>query len=480
MKVALFALGGSYSHTNLAIRCLRPHLIEAGFEVVLIEGNAGDTDGALLDSLYFERADIYGFSCYIWNITKMLELAADLKRLIPSAKMIFGGPEVSFGTERFESLGFIDHIICGEGELALTEVCRSIREGKKSDRVIISGDKQLSNGILYRADEPHRRLMYYESSRGCPYSCAYCLSSASCGVASKSVEQTLSELYEFEAFDDDIIIKLVDRTFNFDISRANAIWRGLLDPKYTKKYHFEICASLLGEESFEILSAFPKDKIQLEVGLQSINRGTLAKSARHIDPDAVLSACRRVLDMGNIHIHLDLICGLPGDSFSDVAEAFDRAYFCCSLLQLGFLKLLHGTSLRRDAEKLGIEYRTEPPYEVLKTPDISYPELRRLHEISDLLERYRDGGKFDLTLDYTISHVGSPFGFFSGLCDYIAKNDGRQIRRIGQNDAYRLLFGYAVGLDGIAADELEGRLHEDYSIHEVRKAPHFSRKDRSL
>ncbi len=471
MKIAIFALSGSYSHTNLAIRCLRPPLLKKGFDVALIEGTLGDADSRLLDLLVAARADVYGFSCYIWNIDTMLRLASDIKKLLPDTSVVLGGPEVMFDTERFTPLPFVDHIVCGEGEHAFCELCETLRDEKKPARVIRVSDMSLTDGILYSPDEPHRRLMYYESSRGCPYNCAYCLSSARKGVVAKSAEAALAELYEFEKFDDDIIIKLVDRTFNFDIKRANAIWRGLLNGKYTKKYHFEICASLLDGESFEILEKFPKGKIQLEVGLQSTNKKALAASARHIDPDSVLSACKRIKNMGNIHVHLDLICGLPGDSFSDVAKAFDEAFECCSLLQVGFLKLLHGTALRRDAEKLGIKYRDHAPYEVLCTNEISYDELRRLHEISDVLERFYDSGNFEKTLNYALSLTRSPFLFFSGLCDFIAKEDGRPIRRIGQNDACRLLFSYVKRAFCADEDKLEALIHEDFSKNEVRRAP---------
>ena len=477
MKVALFAVNASYSHTNLALRCLRAPLLDAGHEVVLIEKNASDTDSALLDALIFSEADVYGFSCYIWNIDKMLALGASLKKLCPKAKIIFGGPEASFDTERLEAYPFIDCVICGEGEAAFANVCGAIREGKAIEKIICAERYGLSDGILYDPDEEYRRLVYYESSRGCPYSCAYCLSSATRGVIAKSAEQTLAELYEFEKFDGDITVKLVDRTFNFNAARANTIWRGLLDPKYTKKYHFEVCASLLDEESFEILSKFPKGKLQLEVGLQSTNEKTLAVSARHIKPDAVLAACRRVLAVGNVHLHLDLICGLPGDTYGDIAAAFDEAYSACSLLQVGFLKLLRGTPLRDNAEKLGIVYRDEPPYEVLCTRDISYAELRRLHEISDILERYRDSEKFELSLSYILEFFESPFKFFEGLLDYIAEHDGRQIRKIGQNDAYRHLFAFAASTAGIDESKLDALLHEDFSRYEIRRAPNFKKKE---
>ncbi len=472
MKIALLAVAGSYSHTNLAIRCLRAPLLAAGFEVELIEGSLGDTDGALLDRLFAAHADIYGFSSYIWNIKRMLSLASDIKTLCPDAAIVFGGPEVSFETERFDSCEFIDTIICGEGERAMTEVCELIRNGKKPPRIKRAAEHILNDGILYAHNEPSKKLLYYESSRGCPYSCAYCLSSADKGVRAKPAEQATAELYEFEKFDGERVIKLVDRTFNFDRTRANAIWRALLDEKYTKQYHFEICASLLDEESFEILSRFPRGKVRLEIGLQSTNRETLALGARHIDPDEVLSACRRLYDMGNLVLHLDIICGLPGDTLADIKNAFDRAYPVCTELQVGFLKLLCGTALRRDSEALGIKYRKEPPYEVLETKTLSYSELRRLHEISDLVERYRDGEKFSRSLPAALSLFSSPFEFFNGLLEYIERNDGRPIRKIGQADAFSLLFGFATE-SGADQTAFEALLHADFCTHEVRGMPRF-------
>ncbi|MBE6600732.1 MAG: DUF4080 domain-containing protein [Ruminococcaceae bacterium] len=464
MKVALFAVAGSYSHTNLSIRALRPPLIGAGFDVALIEATLGDTDASLTDALIAENADIYGFSCYIWNIKKMLSAAADLRALRPDAKIIFGGPEVSFDPERFDDCSFVDCIVCGEGERAMTEVCSAFRDGATPPRIVISNESTLTDGILYSPDEPRKKLMYYESSRGCPYSCAYCLSSRARGVKAKSVEQTLSELYEFEKFEGDAVVKLVDRTFNFDNRRANEILRGLLDEKYTKEYHLEVCAPLFDEESFELISKFPEGKLRLEVGLQSTNKKTLALCARHIDPEAVLTACRRIVATSKATLHLDLICGLPGDTLSDIANAFDRAYFACSELQVGFLKLLHGTALRRDAERLGIKHRSEPPYEVLATNELSYEDLRRLHEISDLTERF--GSKFSRTLPYLLS-LTTPFAFFDGLRQHIEATDGRKIRKIGQSDAFSLLYTYGISL-GADEETLSSDLHADFSEHEVR------------
>lgn len=476
MKIVLFAMNGSYSHTCLAAYCLRGALEDAGYAPRIIEANLRDRRDEVLEWLYNERADLYSFSCYIWNITEMLSVAADLKRLLPSAKLVFGGPEVSYDTDRFERESFIDHIVCGEGEDAICRICDGLLCGESLERVIhgekpdVMGDE----GILYRdGDYKSGKMLYYESSRGCPYNCSYCLSSAERGVRAKSVEQTLADLLEFERLSEDIkIIKFVDRTFNCDRKRANEIWRALADRKYTKNYHFEICASLLDEESFEILAKMPKGKIQLEIGLQSTNPKTLAEVSRHIDSEQVIAAVERLRAAGNIHIHLDLIAGLPYEDYESVKKSFNDAYFCCDMLQLGFLKLLHGTKLRENAEKYGIVCSACPPYNVLKTDDISRDELYRLSRIADLLDRYYSSGKFELCLDFAVRKANSPFDFYDGLLDYIAQNDGRDIRKLSQTDAFRVLYGYVgrfLGIDEIA--EFEERMHRDFSAHEARKLP---------
>ncbi len=466
MKITLFAINGSYDHTNLAIRRLSPRLTDEGFRPFLIEYGLRDGDGAMLESLYRSDARVYGFSCYIWNITRMLTLAENLKALRPDAVIVLGGPEVSYDSERFD-LPFVDCVIKGAGEEALTELCRAVRDSRPFHKFIDGGAVGLTDGILYSTDES-RKTLYYESSVGCPFSCSFCLSSATHGVKSKTAEQALAELSEFEAIEGDFMIKLVDRTFNFDAERARKIWRGLVDPKYTKRYQFEVCASLMDEPDIEILKQFPTGKIQLEAGLQSTNEETLAAVARHHDVEKTLSVCRRIKENGNVHIHLDLIAGLPYESYERFGRSFDAAYPVCDQLQLGFLKLLCGTALRRDAEKYGYRYLAEPPYTVLQNDFITYPELRRLDGIADLIERYRNSGKFARSLTLLHSAGGSYFTFYEGLLDHIARVDGRSIRRISQNDAYSLLFSYGKTLPGIDEDKLESALHVDYAAAEVR------------
>ena len=478
MKIVLFAINGSFSHSNLAIRCLRDPLERAGFEVVLVEHTLRDRTAHILEHLYREQADVYGFSCYIWNIESMLTLAQTLKSLLPKSRIVLGGPEASYGLERFENTPWIDAIVRGEGEEAMLSLCQAVREGRNYPR--ISGETAVTfadAGVHYRPDEETGGILYYESSRGCPYSCAYCLSSATRGVRFKSVEQTLDELLTFEALHANCkVIKFVDRTFNADVRRANAIWRALLDEKYTKSYHFEICASLLNEESFDILSRFPKGKVQLEIGLQSTNPETLAASSRHIDAAKVIAAAKRIKNMGNVHVHLDLIAGLPYEDYASFAKSFNDAYGSSDMLQLGFLKLLYGTELRERAEEY--EYRSlpTPPYTVLQSKWITYEEMQRLAHIAEVLDRYLESGRFSHALWYLEPLMHSPFSFWEGLSLYLEERDTRPLQRISQPDAFRYLLEYAKEkMKNVDLSKLKEMLAADFLQHENKNPPIFLR-----
>jgi hypothetical protein len=289
----------------------------------------------------------------------------------------------------------------------------------------------------------------------------------------KSVDETMADMEAFERLDSEFrIIKFVDRTFNADVRRANAIWRALLDVRFTKHYHFEVCASLLNEESFAILSRFPKGKIQLEFGLQSTNPKTLAAASRHIRPDAVIGAVKRIHEMGNIHVHLDLIAGLPHEDYESFARSFDDAYGCCDLLQLGFLKLLHGTALRRDAAAHGTVAEAKAPYTVLQTRWLSFTEIERLHAVSDLCERLHDSGRFAHTLWLLLPEFFTPFAFFDDFSRFLAKNTGRELQQISQRDLFSNLSAFAKQkLPKEAHPALTKALRADFASAEVRKPP---------
>lgn len=319
----------------------------------------------------------------------------------------------------------------------------ALRDGvPPADRVLFGTPQSLHPGIVYEDGEDLTgRLVYYESARGCPFRCSYCLSSRTEGIRAKPADMVVADLRRFEGRGVRAV-KLVDRTFNFDRARANAIWRAFLGEDWQGEYHFEICASLLDEESIAILAQIPLGRVRLEVGLQSTNPATLAAVNRHIDPGKVIAVLERLHRESAVHLHLDLIAGLPYEDFARFGKSFDDAYFCCDVLQLGHLKLLHGTALRRDAEKYGYLCAVQPPYAVLQNDWLSYAELRRLDAVADLLERYRDSGRFTAALDLLVARGAcSPFTRWCGLLDYIEAYDGRPISRISQPDAYRLLAG---------------------------------------
>ena len=470
-KILLFALNSSYTHTNLAVRCIRKSLALSGFHADIAEFNLKDKRRRVLERLVLADADIYGFSAYIWNSREMFQFAAELKKLRPDAKTIFGGPEVSFDCEEILSEHpYIDSIIKGEGETAFVRLAQMYAAGESLPHIIDGGiySEFAEQGMVYTSGELNEglRVVYYESSRGCPFRCAYCLSALSGSVRAKSADMTLMELDEFEKIGHIKIIKFVDRTFNFDRERAKAIWRGLLSESYTKNYHFEICAELLDEESFELLSKFPKGKIQLEIGVQSTNPETLIRVDRTPETARLIENIKRLFEMGNMHIHADLIAGLPGDDMASFARAFDALYGKCDMLQLGFLKLLRGSRLRHEADNFGCIYSDEPPYEVLATDCLSFDELCRLHEIDELCDRYCQPA-FERAMKLVASRTDSPFKMFYSLAEKF-RCDGFRITEMSQPRAYEAFYNYMhIGDDR----ELSELLTLDFLTSQKMSAP---------
>jgi len=477
MKILLFALNSSYTHTNLAVRCIKKSLVSAGFCADIAEFNLKDKRRRVLEALVSADADIYGFSAYIWNVRQLFSFAAELKKLRPTAQIVFGGPEVSFDCEEILAAHpYIDCIIKGEGENAFVELARAVEVGDFVPRIIDGGIYSgfTEQGSVYTENELQNGLhvVYYESSRGCPYRCAYCLSAMSGKVRAKSAEVTLAELLEFEIIDNIKIIKFVDRTFNFDLERAKAIWRGLLDERYTKNYHFEICADLLDEESFELLSRFPDGKIQLEIGVQSTNPETLRRVERKPDTKRLIANIERLYKMGNMHIHADLIAGLPGDDMESFARSYDVLYGKSHMLQLGFLKLLRGSKLRENAESFGCIFSDEPPYEVLSTDCMSYTELCRLHDIDDIADRYLTGA-FSRSMAYIMKDCDSPFMRLLALAESF-RADGLRVTELSQPKAFERLYEYCKKGDD---RELSEMLTLDFLTSQKLSPPSFGGYD---
>ena len=473
MKIVLFSMNASRTHTNLAIRCLAKSLKQNGFdEVVLIERTEKDNRNDTLASLYRERADLYGFSTYIWNVDAHLAMAQNLKHLLPSSKILFGGPEVSYHGESFlDCHPYIDHLIRGEGEDAIVTLAQAIKQSLTAPKIIDGGVYQgfLEAGVPYESrEDTSGSILYYESSRGCPYSCAYCLSSlhTTPRVRAKSVEATLADLDAFEAFDHIRIIKFVDRTFNFDKHRAMAIWEALQSARYTKNYHFEVCASLLDQESLALLSHFEKGKIQLEIGVQTTNPQVLAAINRRDDTQEVLKHLETLRSFGNMHIHADLIAGLPTEDYASFAKSFNDLYGKCDMLQLGFLKLLHGSPLMAQKDRYGYIYCSEAPYEVLANNTLSFEEINRLHHIEAVLERFSNSQRFSRAMA-VLTKDRNPFSVFESLADYLPNPN-----LLSQREAYSMLLAFEK--DRGEADrhqELKDALALDFLLNEQGHLP---------
>lgn len=473
MKIVLFSLNASRTHTNLAIRCLAKSLKQNGFdEVVLIERTEKDNRNETLSSLYVEKADLYGFSTYIWNVDAHLTLAQNLKSLLPDSKILFGGPEISYHNESFlDNHSYIDHLIRGEGEDAIVTLAKKIEQNvtapKIIDGVVYKGF--LEAGVPYESTEDTRGgILYYESSRGCPFSCAYCLSSlhTTPRVRAKSIEATLDDIKSFEAFENIRIIKFVDRTFNFDKYRAIAIWKALQSPEYTKNYHFEVCASLLDQESLSVLSRFEKGKIQLEIGVQTTNPQVLSAINRRDDTKEVLENLETLLSFGNMHIHADLIAGLPTEDYDSFANSFNDLYGKCHMLQLGFLKLLHGSPLMTKKDLYGYIYHSEPPYEVLANNTLSFEEINRLHHIEAVLERFSNSGRFARAMA-VLTKDRKPFSVFEALADYIPNPT-----LLSQREAYSTLLAFEKDrFEAERCRELKDSLALDFLLNEQGHLP---------
>lgn len=507
MRFLLCGINAKYIHSNLAIFSLKAYADRKkipGAEIILKEYTINNYVEDILQDLYEEKADVVIFSCYIWNISFVRELAAELKKVSPDVKIWAGGPEVSYAANKFlmENPTF-DLIMQGEGEevfselirLTVEEKCRIKDVYKQSEsKKVLSGivekrysierkqavkeekdieDKHFAGednvyptnyidmsklqklqGIAVRDflgeaalgnaesnienktkiintgfatlmdmdtipfvyEDFHlfeHKILYYETSRGCPFCCSYCLSSVDKTVRFRSLPIVKKEL---DAFLEAKVpqVKFVDRTFNCNRQRAIDIWSYLVEhDNGITNFHFEISSDLLGEEELELFAKMRPGLIQLEIGVQSTNGETVDAIHRHMDLDKLFHYVDRVHELGNIHQHLDLIAGLPYENYERFGCSFDDLYAHePDQLQLGFLKVLKGTMMEEEVKKYSILYRNQPPYEVLGTKWLSYDEIILLKGVEELVELYYNSGQYTLTLKYAVPFFESPFRFY--------------------------------------------------------------------
>lgn len=447
MIVTLCQPTSKYIHTPLSVWYLRaaarrdaaPHHV-----IHVVEATIHQPKERILSEILQKEPDLAAFSCYIWNITFVLELCRELRRRNPKLILVLGGPEVSFrAPELLLSENSIDYIIAGEGEQpfpALLDALDSSDDEFSPDLipgVYCRRDGEIRHTPpLSRPPQPPdpyspeyfaasgKRIAYLETSRGCPFSCAFCLSGDT-GVRFFDLDEVKVRLVRL-AGSGAKIIKLTDRTFNCSPRRADEIFRFLMarsskDFPPDVRFHFEVGADLFDEESLTLLGHAPPGLFQFEAGIQSFHPPALAAVCRRTDLDKLESNLRRLRKTGNIHLHVDLIAGLPFEDFHRFGHSFDRAYrLSPHMLQLGFLKLLYGSALRKKAPEYGLIFDSRPPYEIRSTPWMSALELDRLRRMEQVLERLYNSGRFTHTLRFLLKKTGlRPFDFYLNAADHL-------------------------------------------------------------
>lgn len=474
----LVAINAKYIHSNLAVYSLRACAKEAGTRVDLLEFTINQERSLIVRKIWEARPDVLFVSCYIWNVRYCMDVIADVRQVLPDTDIWVGGPEVSYDAkEVLRANGAIRGVMRGEGERIFVNLCRAY-----ADRDRFSGIR----GITFRKEDgsitghpaeaplnlsdlpfPYddslsgfeHRILYYESSRGCPFACSYCLSSIDRHLRFRSLEKVFGELQFF--LDHKVPqVKFVDRTFNCDKAHALAIWNYILaHDNGVTNFHFEIAADLIDEEELALFSRMRKGLIQLESGVQSTNPDTIRAIHRTMDFKKVRAVTRRIASFHNIHQHLDLIGGLPFEDYARFRVSFNDVYALHpDQLQLGFLKVLKGSYMHDHIEAYGGRYTKREPYEILSNAWLPYGDVQKLKIVEEMTEIYYNSRQFTHVLAAVEEMEADMFGFFYTLGHYHEENGCRDVS-LGRPARYEVLLShlretYERGADLISWSEL--------------------------
>lgn len=529
MKILLTALNSKYIHSNLAIYSLKAYADAVlGSDMGASECLHGSGDRAselsaieiaeytinqplsrIMADIYRKNPKLLFLSCYIWNRSEIMQLAEDLGKVMPGTDIWLGGPEVSYDAEEtLNELPLIKGIIRGEGEKPFTEIVRAyfadnitqIRVDEELKSISDLTFREASGGIICTPqsrridfdsvpfpyenfDEFNNRIIYYESSRGCPFRCSYCLSSVDKSLKFRSPELVKDELKRF--LDSNIPqVKFIDRTFNCNHKHAGEIWRFIRDnDNGITNFHFEVAADLMNDEELELLGSMRAGQVQLEIGVQSTNIRTLTEINRPMDFGKVCEIVTKLKSGNNIHLHLDLIAGLPFEDMQSFRKSFNDIFALRPhQLQLGFLKVLKGSPMESGSEKYGLRYTEAAPYEVLQTRWISYGELTALKSVEEMVDIYYNSGQFMRTVELLLGEFDDAFGFFEALALWHQKK-GLELINLSRNSRYEMLleFGseYAGTAKGTVAgcvgseELLQALVFDYYSRDNVKNRPEF-------
>ena len=495
MKILLVACNAKYIHSNLAVYDLQAYASDYADHIVLKEYTINQQKDDIMRDIYLEHPDVVCVSCYIWNLSFVKELMADLIKILPGADFWAGGPEVSYDAEKFltENSEF-KGVMVGEGEETFKELAGYYVEKnpqnlkdmtgicyRNGDQIIHNGWRQImdlsSIPFIYKdLSEFKNRIIYYESSRGCPFSCSYCLSSIDKKLRFRDTETVKKELQFF--IDNKVPqVKFVDRTFNCKHDHAMAIWKYINEhDNGVTNFHFEISADLLREEELQEMSTMRPGLIQLEIGVQSTNLDTIKAIHRTMDFEKLKGIVDRIHSFGNIHQHLDLIAGLPYEDYDSFRHSFNDVYALKpQQLQLGFLKVLKGSHMMEMCREYGIVYKTQEPYEVLSTKWLDYDHVLKLKTVENMVEVYYNSGQFQNTLEYLENFFPDAFSIYERLGSfYMEKGYGdvshTRMRR------YEILLEFLEDVPEISMDQVKDQMVYDLYLREnLKSRPGFAR-----
>lgn len=493
MKILLTTLHAKYSHASLALPCLAACCRNlSGMETVIREWTVNEPRGQILRQIMAEKAEVIAFSCYIWNMEDTLRLVSDIKKIAPDTVIILGGPEASFGVfELMHENPAVDFVIKGEGEKVFRQLLEAVIDRQlhllqKSPDIlgeienlfyrengdIISGPLNVAplspdsipspfEAGLVNLDKP---LIYYETSRGCPFSCAFCLSSLEGQVRSFSPRRIESDLL-FLMGRQVSQIKLVDRTFNYDARRADRIWEYILEHNHCSHFHFEIAADLLTDNNLSLLRRVPPNTFRFEIGVQSTSRDTLERVGRTADLDRICANVRRLRDETEVELHLDLVAGLPGEDYCGLLASLQLVSdLKPHVIQIEPLKVLKGSPMREIAKREGYRYSDSPPYTILSTPWLSFNDIGRVETIGRLLDLFYNHGGFGMALRFMQQRMS-----ISRLLDMASRtNAGEELSGRSTRRTYEL-FAHLTGplLSETERYQLYDVLFFDYCCREM-------------
>ena len=502
MKILLAAINAKYVHSNLAVHSLRASAGEYKDCVSVAEYTINQMKDDILKDLYLQSPSVLCFSVYLWNLEYVEAILKEFHKLCPQVPVWMGGPEVSYETEEFlKRHESVTGVMIGEGEDTFRELCAyyAMKDAKVLSDVKGIAYRDATGRISFTAprepknlsdvpfcyddlEEYANRIIYYESSRGCPFSCSYCLSSVDKKLRFRDPELVKKELQFF--LDKKVPqVKFVDRTFNCDHQHAMAIWSYLTEhDNGITNFHFEISADLLREEEIELIESMRPGLLQLEIGVQSANEVTIKEIHRTMKLERVKEVVRRIRKRGNVHQHLDLIAGLPYEDYESFHHSFDEIYALWpNQLQLGFLKVLKGSFMYENAKTYGIAYHDAPPYEVLYTKWLSYDEILKIKRIEEMLEVYYNSGQYEVTMKLLYALTDSMFDLFLELGEFYERKGcaGMQHSRLkrceilleflGEKEAPMELFQEALTFDLYARENCKTRPEWAPAVESLRE-----------